>query len=97
MASTALSAQGSTLQIATGTGGAKTITAIAVGNPTNNSTLGANDVQIDAYMRDYPAVDALSARLRRRLASGSKSRMRSVFTVRVANGRAADSVLAVTP
>lgn len=34
MASTALSAQGSTLQIATGTGGAKTITAIAVGNPT---------------------------------------------------------------
>ena len=34
MASTALSAQGSILQIATGTGGAKTITAIAVGNPT---------------------------------------------------------------
>ena len=34
MASTAISAQGSILQIATGTGGAKTITAIAVGNPT---------------------------------------------------------------
>lgn len=34
MASTAISAQGSILQIATGTGGAKTITGIAVGNPT---------------------------------------------------------------
>lgn len=32
--SNAISAQGSTLQIATGTGGAKTITAAAVGNPT---------------------------------------------------------------
>ena len=32
--STAISAQGSTLQIGTGSGGAKTITAIAVGNPT---------------------------------------------------------------
>lgn len=34
MASTAISAQGSTLAIGTGTGGAKTITAIALGNPT---------------------------------------------------------------
>jgi hypothetical protein len=34
MASTAISAQGSILQIATGTGGAKTITGITVGNPT---------------------------------------------------------------
>ena len=34
MPSTAISAQGSTLQIGTGSGGAKTITAIAVGNPT---------------------------------------------------------------
>lgn len=34
MASTAISAQGSILQIATGTGGAKTITGIVVGNPT---------------------------------------------------------------
>lgn len=34
MASTAITAQGSTLSIATGTGGAKTITAVAVGNPT---------------------------------------------------------------
>ncbi|MDQ5878867.1 MAG: hypothetical protein QG638_1601, partial [Pseudomonadota bacterium] len=32
--STAISAQGSTLQISTGTGGAKTITGIAVGSPT---------------------------------------------------------------
>lgn len=32
--STAISAQGSTIQISTGTGGAKTITDIAVGNPT---------------------------------------------------------------
>lgn len=32
--STAISAQGSTLQIGTGSGGAKTITAIALGNPT---------------------------------------------------------------
>ena len=32
--SSAISAQGSTLKIATGTGGAKTITAVAVGNPT---------------------------------------------------------------
>ena len=34
MPSTAVSAQGSILQIATGTGGAKTITAAAIGNPT---------------------------------------------------------------
>lgn len=34
MASTAISAQGSILQVATGTGGAKTISAIAAGNPT---------------------------------------------------------------
>jgi hypothetical protein len=34
MASTAISAQGSTLAIGTGTGSAKTITAIQVGNPT---------------------------------------------------------------
>jgi hypothetical protein len=34
MPSTALSAQGTIVQIATGTGGAKTITAMAVGNPT---------------------------------------------------------------
>lgn len=34
MASTALSAQGTIVQIATGTGGAKTTTAVAVGNPT---------------------------------------------------------------
>jgi hypothetical protein len=34
MPSTAISAQGSTLQIGTGSGGAKTITAVAVGNPT---------------------------------------------------------------
>lgn len=34
MASNAISAQGSTLHIATGTGGAKTITAAAIGNPT---------------------------------------------------------------
>ena len=33
-ASTAISAQNSTLQVSTGTGGAKTITAIVVGNPT---------------------------------------------------------------
>ncbi len=32
--SNAISAQGSTLQIETGTGGAKTVTAVAVGNPT---------------------------------------------------------------
>jgi hypothetical protein len=34
MPSTAISAQGSSLQVETGTGGAKTITAIALGNPT---------------------------------------------------------------
>lgn len=34
MSSTAISAQGSILQIATGTGGAKTISGVAVGNPT---------------------------------------------------------------
>jgi len=34
MASTAISAQGSTVQIASGTSGAKTITGVAVGNPT---------------------------------------------------------------
>jgi hypothetical protein len=34
MASTAISAQGSIVQIATGSGGAKTITGVAVGNPT---------------------------------------------------------------
>lgn len=34
MASTAISAQGSTLQIGTGSGGAKTITGVAVGSPT---------------------------------------------------------------
>lgn len=34
MTSTALSAQGTTLQIGTGTGSAKTITAVQVGNPT---------------------------------------------------------------
>ena len=34
MSSDAISAQGSTLQIGTGSGGAKTLTAIAVGNPT---------------------------------------------------------------
>lgn len=34
MTSTAISAQGSTLEIGTGSGGAKTITAIALGNPT---------------------------------------------------------------
>ena len=34
MASTAISAQGTIVQIATGTGGAKTITAMVVGNPT---------------------------------------------------------------
>lgn len=34
MASNAISAQGSTLEIGTGTGGAKNITAVAVGNPT---------------------------------------------------------------
>ena len=33
MASTAISAQGTIVQIATGTGGAKTITAVSVGNP----------------------------------------------------------------
>src|ERR1039457_3421739 len=34
MSSTGISAQGTAFQIATGTGGAKTITAIVVGNPT---------------------------------------------------------------
>ena len=34
MPSTAISAQGSIVQIATGSGGAKTITGVAVGNPT---------------------------------------------------------------
>ena len=34
MASNAISAQGSTLHIGTGTGGAKTITGVAAGNPT---------------------------------------------------------------
>ncbi|MBK7592267.1 MAG: phage tail protein, partial [Betaproteobacteria bacterium] len=33
MASTAISAQGTIVQIATGTGGAKTITAVTVGYP----------------------------------------------------------------
>ena len=32
--STAISAQGTTLQLSTGTGGAKTITGVVVGNPT---------------------------------------------------------------
>jgi hypothetical protein len=48
MASTAISAQGSTFQIGTGTGGAKTITGVALGNPTIITStahgLGVGDV-----------------------------------------------------
>lgn len=40
MASTAVNAQGTTIQIATGTGGAKTISAIQVGNPTILTSAG---------------------------------------------------------